>query len=905
MLRKIISTTLATLLALTGIAFGASSVQAAGALTVTPIGWGIVGLDSNRVTDGPDQFPAGVQVCNTTSADMPNTSLTWAWTTANAYIEVDGSKTRNIGTVAANSCVKAWWTAKVTRNSAAYDTSRYYTVTATSGAETTTSAADQLYVEHLVSQARNVVNGVTGPTTGHIGDTVTFTLSGATATNGYEQLVTAPILDSSMFEVKSVVGSYNVGGAINSFYFDACGWDPAGNSKTNWSCLNTGKAGGSPITVTVTAKIIGAGTATVGGIIYDFSGSSFHYNSDYSNSGFTITTTAAPARFSITKEETGAPVNVAGDDIGYTINMTNNGGVTLTNATITDSGATLGACTLDGASTTLPVASFAIGSVISCAATHTVTSGDMTAGSYSNTAVGSTSTAGALTANSNTVVTLLSSTPSMSVTKERIGTVVEAVGQTIEYTIKIKNDGTVDLSNVDLTDLNATIEICAISGVGSVTLPYATLARSKEIVCGATHVITQADMDAGQVVNTSTATSSTAGATSESSNTVTTPLTRLPNFNIEKAAVGSAPTVAGDSIDYTITVTNVGNVTLENLDVTDTNATLGACVLNSVTVTLPVAVLNVGASFECQASHIVTAGDMTAGVVTNVASGTSTTSGASSETSNTVTTNLSTTPALTIVKAITGTAATKAGDVINYSITVTNTGAGDIADLNVTDSNATLGACTLDGSSVSLPLATFAQGSVVICAATHTVTAGDMTAGKVDNTADATSTTTGLTSITSNKVTVTLTVNYDYEIKQELNGPAPKTPGEVVEYKIVIDNTGEGDLKDVEVTVDNSTVTKCQLNGVDVTMPLATFAVGDQLVCFAEHIATAADLKAGRIANIAHLTTTTASLGAKASNEIVVPLAALAETGEESQAWLILLGLLMMSGAVLLVRRKH
>ena len=41
------------------------SAQAAATLTVTPITWNVIGLDSNDVNVGPNHFPVGARVCNT------------------------------------------------------------------------------------------------------------------------------------------------------------------------------------------------------------------------------------------------------------------------------------------------------------------------------------------------------------------------------------------------------------------------------------------------------------------------------------------------------------------------------------------------------------------------------------------------------------------------------------------------------------------------------------------------------------------------------------------------------------------------------------------------------------------------------------------------------------------------
>src|SRR5436190_9304555 len=39
--------------------------MAAPSLTIAPITWGVIGLDSNDVTVGPNLFPVGARVCNT------------------------------------------------------------------------------------------------------------------------------------------------------------------------------------------------------------------------------------------------------------------------------------------------------------------------------------------------------------------------------------------------------------------------------------------------------------------------------------------------------------------------------------------------------------------------------------------------------------------------------------------------------------------------------------------------------------------------------------------------------------------------------------------------------------------------------------------------------------------------
>src|SRR5215475_8399681 len=56
-----------------------STVSAATTLTVTPLTWNIMGLDSNNVNVGPNNFPVGARVCNTGNATATNVTANFVW----------------------------------------------------------------------------------------------------------------------------------------------------------------------------------------------------------------------------------------------------------------------------------------------------------------------------------------------------------------------------------------------------------------------------------------------------------------------------------------------------------------------------------------------------------------------------------------------------------------------------------------------------------------------------------------------------------------------------------------------------------------------------------------------------------------------------------------------------------
>src|SRR5688500_4379964 len=267
-------------------------VSGAPILTITPISWGVIGLDSNNVNVGPNKFMIGARVCNTGDATAINVTTTFNWTSSNSFISLDPGSASTLIRPSLNpgACADFYFNIVVTRDPAARDTSRAYNISATAqGLGTVTTPANrELYVERILSQSRNVVDSVTGPTTVVVGSTATYTVTGGTATQGYEQLVFSTYFPNTIFEILSVTQTYSAppNSTNDKEYADACGWDPVVGSPTYRSCIGPpnysgGKAGGQTISSVYTVRIVGTGSANLGALILDFSGSSYHYNADF------------------------------------------------------------------------------------------------------------------------------------------------------------------------------------------------------------------------------------------------------------------------------------------------------------------------------------------------------------------------------------------------------------------------------------------------------------------------------------------------------------------------------------------------------------------------------------------------------------------------------------------------
>lgn len=141
-------------------------------LTLEPITWNVVGLDSNNVTVGPDNFPVGIRACNpgSSTTSVNNISATFNWTSANTYIDLRSGSLNPITpgvNLAPGDCYDFYFEVTVDRNAGAYDTFRRYRIDVTgtdSGTAVQVSASTpvprEIYVEHLISQSRNSTTDV-------------------------------------------------------------------------------------------------------------------------------------------------------------------------------------------------------------------------------------------------------------------------------------------------------------------------------------------------------------------------------------------------------------------------------------------------------------------------------------------------------------------------------------------------------------------------------------------------------------------------------------------------------------------------------------------------------------------------------------------------------------------------
>ena len=293
----------------------AGQAHAAGEMTLTPTTWDVIGLKSNNsgMDTSPELYPVGAKVCNTTGSTLSNVQTDFVWDSSNSYVDVSGPSNNKLGDVDPGQCVDSYYVVQLQKTSAAWNTFRGYHINASAdgGAEGSSPIPRQLYVEKLNAQNRNIVHAISGPggcnadytvcdpapTDLEVGKEYTYKVYAQTASS-YEQLNAFMSFPGSLFHVKSISSQYQIppGATVQGPYANACGWDPVPTSPTYKSCTGPilspfqpdGKAGG---TMVVTYKVTAAdvGDGSLRGLIYDYSGASYHYNQDYPNVPINIT----------------------------------------------------------------------------------------------------------------------------------------------------------------------------------------------------------------------------------------------------------------------------------------------------------------------------------------------------------------------------------------------------------------------------------------------------------------------------------------------------------------------------------------------------------------------------------------------------------------------------------------
>ncbi len=573
-----------------------------------------------------------------------------------------------------------------------------------------------------------------------------------------------------------------------------------------------------------------------------------------------------------------APVQ-AGETIQYSYVITNTGNVDLASLSVSDPTGGPVTCPTPAPPGLVP------GDTLTCTenAPYVVTQSDVDNGGVTDTATatGTDLQGGAATSAPASVDT--SSLPSPAVSVDKTATVSPAgdqdaakAGDTIQYTYAVTNIGNVDLASVAVSDLPRTVSCPTPAAPG--------LAPGAEETCTATGVYTvvQSDVDTGAVTDTATATGTdNAGDVSAPSNPSTaTVLTVTGNASVSitksatvSPAADQSAVKVGDTIQYSYTVTNTGNITLTSVAVSDPTAGSVSCPIPAAPGLLP------GASEICNADqpYIVAQSDVDAGSVTDSATATGVdTQGAQSEPSAASTPVIvpavAAAPGVSLSKTATVDPAAdqtgvKVGDRISYAYAVTNTGNVTLTSVAVSDPSAGNVTCPTPA------VPGLAPGQSETCTADdpHPVTQVDIDNGGVTDTATATGTDTqGVQSPSSAPATVTVpaiarvpAVEIQKFASAANGDTSPISQGEQIQYSYLVTNTGNVDLTSLAVS-DN------KVSSVNCPNPAAPgLAPGAFETCTGTYAATAQDALNNDVTNTA---TGTGADAAGATSPVSAPV---------------------------------
>ena len=351
--------------------------------------------------------------------------------------------------------------------------------------------------------------------------------------------------------------------------------------------------------------------------------------------------------------------------------------------------------------------------------------------------------------------------------------------------------------------------------LAAVSCPAGTVAPGASVICTANYAVTQANLDAGQVVNTASATITVGGVTATGSDTKTVTATRTTGLTLDKRLATASPTsfsATGVTLSYAYVLTNTGNVTLNTVAVAD----------NKTTVSCPATTIAPLAVLTCTSTYVTTQADLNTGNVTNTASASAKAAG----TEAVVNANGDvqgmpavqspalfldkTAPVLTAAQFVVGGTATN-----NYS--VQNTGNVQIAGpINITDDKAGTFQCAAG------PIV---PGATVNCTRAYVLKPADVLAGAVVNVATATAGT-----VTSNKDSATIapTLTPGVTLVKSANLANVSATTDLITCTFAVTNSGNTQiLKSAQVI----TVTDPKISTVDCSAQPATLAPGASFNC--------------------------------------------------------------------------
>jgi uncharacterized repeat protein (TIGR01451 family) len=336
----------------------------------------------------------------------------------------------------------------------------------------------------------------------------------------------------------------------------------------------------------------------------------------------------------------GTAADNAGDVINYAIGLANDGNMDLTNPLVSDPTVSGLAQVLSGgfnAGDTNHDGELSVGETWRYTAAHTVTQAEIDNGGVVNPALAIANTASATTdqgaSSTATASVAVAQHPHVTLAKTATladgGAVADSAGDVINYAIGLTNDGNMTLTNPAVSDPSVS-DLAAVTAGGfnvGDTNHDGKLSLGETWRYTADHTVTQAQIDNGGVVDPTLAIINTASATTDQGASATASasvgVAQNPSLALAKNgtfndANSNGLADPGETIGYSFTETNTGNMTLDGVTVSDGGS--------GVTVTGgPIASLAPGAADATTftGTYTITQADIDAGFKDNTATATS------------------------------------------------------------------------------------------------------------------------------------------------------------------------------------------------------------------------------------------------------------------------------------------
>ncbi|MCW2952198.1 MAG: conserved repeat domain protein [Conexibacter sp.] len=288
------------------------------------------------------------------------------------------------------------------------------------------------------------------------------------------------------------------------------------------------------------------------------------------NDAFGLMLPAVPSTPALTVAKTATPstINAAGDAVSYSFLVTNTGNVALSGVSVADAFVAPSSGALGPVS--CPVTTLAVGASTTCTApAYVATQADVDAGVIANsaTATGTPPLGPAVTSPPSAATVAVPAAPSVAVVKSADVRSFPAPGTVVTYGYAVRNTGNVTLNPVVVSD--------PMPGLSAISCPQSRLAPAASETCTARYTTTAADVNAGSIRNTGTATGTPPATPSNptptpvrGTSTVSVPLMPLSDLELAKSA--SPGTIApGTNETYTLVVRNHGPSPAVNVVVSD------------------------------------------------------------------------------------------------------------------------------------------------------------------------------------------------------------------------------------------------------------------------------------------------------------------------------------------------